>query len=455
MYFNPCVKCSRELKGSIATLLDLGYICEANRHDRTRIISREPGPNLKTWARLPVISKRSNFLPVVIRLLVVSACVFGMWESWEFLRSDELFWQGSRDSIRAAIRLEPDCWWCYVRLASLDENQAEALLQTSLRVNAYDSEAAIDLSSRYEADGDFRRAQQLLLQAFAVDRTYAPRFSLANFYFRRNNLPAFWTWARRATDMPAQDMGALFALCWHVVPDAGTIESNIVGSDPAVIRQFIDFLTAKGQSQAAARPALDLIRRGSQETDQERLYALIEQLMAANDSADANSLWGGLMRQHWIPADNTIPYNHEFARNPLPIRFDWRYSMFPGLHSWPGPSGLMVEFTGDEPEDCSIAEEMISLSPGMYRLDSSYRTENIPANSGIRWEIVEPGSETVVGRSQSLSGDSPGSVSTTFSVNPKQKFLLLQLVYQRELGTARVQGTLVIPSVRIQAVPQP
>jgi hypothetical protein len=404
------------------------------------------------WARFPVTSKRSNIL-LAIRLLVVSACVFGMWESWEFLRSDELFWGGSPDSIRAAIRLEPDCWWCYVRLASLDEDHAEALLQESLRVNAYDSEAAIDLSSRYEADGDFRRAEQLLLQAFAVDHTYAPRFSLANFYFRRNNAPAFWTWVRRATEMPADSMGALFALSWHVVPDAETLESNIVGNDPVVLRQFIDFLLTKGQSRAAVHAATDLIHFGSEEMDHTQLYALVDQLITANDDAGAETVWQGLMREHWVPAEGAIPYNHNFAHDPVPVHFDWTYSMYAGLHSWPGPSGLLIEFTGDEPENCPIAEETISLSPGRYRLDSTYRTQNIAADSGVRWHIVEPGSETLVATSPSLAGDTPGSVTMPFSVSLQQKFLLLRLVYQRALGTTRVQGTLVIPSVRIQPVP--
>jgi hypothetical protein len=404
-------------------------------------------------ASIRSISARRNILFLGVRVLVVSACLWGIWQSWRFASSDDLFWKGTPDSLDSAIRLEPDCWWCYVKLARVDDNRAEALLQTSLRLNAYNSEAAIDLGLRYEADGDFRRAEQLLLQAFAVDRTFAPRFSLANFYFRRGNAPAFWIWARRVTEMPAGDMGALFALSWHVVPDAETLESNIVGNDPVVLRQFINFLLAKGQSRAAVHAATELIQFGSEETDHEQLYALVDQLIIAHDGAGAETVWQGLMREHWVPAEGAIPYNHNFAHDPVPVHFDWTYSMFAGLHSWPGPSGLMVEFSGDEPENCPIAEETISLSPGRYRLDSNYRTQNIAEDSGIRWQIVEPGSGTTVAQSSSLSGDTPGSVSMPFSVDPDQKFLLLQLVYQRVLGTTRVQGTLVIPSVRIQAVP--
>jgi hypothetical protein len=399
------------------------------------------------------MSMRNNIIASSIRLLIVSACLLGIWESVKFARSDELYWQGTPESVREAIRLERDCWWCYARLARLDGNDAEELLQTSLRINAYDSEAAIDLGLRYEADGDYRRAEQFLLQAFAVDQTYAPRFSLANFYFRHDNLSAFWTWSRRATEMPANDMGALFALCWHIAPDAKAIEANILDKDPAVIRQFVDFLVAKGQSPAAVHPAEDLIHLGSQEADRDRIYSLIDRLVTANDSTDANALWRELMRQRWVPVDGLIPYNHDFAHDPLPTYFDWTLSMYQGLHSWPGPSGLVVEFNGDEPENCPIADETIFLLPGKYRLDSSYRTEKIPANSGIRWQIVEPGSEAVVAQSPSLSGDEPGLVTMPFSVAADQRFLHLQLVYKRELGMTRTAGILVVTSVKIQVLP--
>jgi hypothetical protein len=393
-----------------------------------------------------------RFLDIAARALIVGACFLGIWESWKFMRSDELYSKGLVESVRAAIHLEPDCWWCYVQLARLDESDAEALLQASLRLNAYNSDAAIDLGLRYEADGDLRRAERLLLQAFSVDQTYAPRFSLANFYFRHGNQPAFWAWARRAAEMPADDLGALFALCWRVAPDAMTIETAVVGNDPEVIRQFIDFLVDKGQGQAAVHPATHLIHLSSEETDQERITSLIDRLVAANDSADAETLWRELMREHWIPADDAIPYNHNFAHDPLPISLDWRLSAFPGMHSWPGPSGLMTDFTGDEPENCPIAEETISLSQGKYQLQSSFITQNIPPDSGIHWQILQPGSDTVVAKSSSLSGDKPGSVSMPFSVGPDQSLLHLQLVYERELGTQRIQGTLVVPSVRIQAL---
>jgi len=65
------------------------------------------------------------------------------------------------------------------------------LLTTSLRLNRYDAQADIGLGLQFEADGDFGRAEKKLLEAYEVDHTYLPRWSLANYYFRRDNIPAF------------------------------------------------------------------------------------------------------------------------------------------------------------------------------------------------------------------------------------------------------------------------
>jgi hypothetical protein len=409
-------------------------------------------PRVKLSARFSEMILR--IVKIGVRGLVVAACVLGIWESWKILRCDEFSWQDTPSSLRAAIRLEPDSWWYYMQLARLDDGNAEKLLQSSLRANAYNSDATIELALRYEADGDFPRAEKLLLQAFSVDQTYAPRWSLANFYFRHDNFPAFWTWARRAAEMPANDISALFELCWRVSPEPKTIEANIVVNDPSVVRQYVDFLMSKDQIPAAVDPALRLIRSGSPKFDHERIFNLIYQVVAANDVDGADSLWHELIRQNWIVADAAIPNNPEFARDPLPVRFDWNIPADNGFHSWPGSSGLVTEFTGDEPENFTIAEQAIILAPGNYRLESSYHTHNIAADTGICWEITPIESDTAIASSPFLSSNTPANFNLPFSVDSDHRLLRLRLMYRRQLGTTRIAGTLVVPSIRIQALPK-
>jgi hypothetical protein len=393
-----------------------------------------------------------RYVALAIRVLIVCACASGIWESWKFDRSERLYYQYTPESIRTAIRVEPDCWWCYIPLAQKDDLHAEELLRTSLELNPYNRDAAIDLGLRYEADGDLPRAEGLLLQAFKVDRTYAPRWSLANFYFRRDNLPEFWRWARVAAEMPADDVGALFELCWRVSPDPGIIEAKILNDDPSLLRQYIDFLVGKEHTSGATSAGLRLARTDSAhwDGDRERLLSLVDQLVAAGDAKAATELWRGLIRYQWIVADTSIPNNPQFARDPVPSQFDWTLSTHDGLHSWPGVAGLETEFGGQELEDSLVAEQVISLPPGNYLLESTYHTRDIPPDTGIRWQVADPKSDSVIASSASLSSDSPAKVSFLFSVEPNKPFLRLQLAYHREPGTARVTGAVVVTSVRIQ-----
>jgi len=141
------------------------------------------------------------------------------------------------------------------------------------------------------------------------------------------------------------------------------------------------------------------------------------------------------------------------ARDPLPIIFDWSLPEYPGLHSWPGASGLETEFTGSQPEDCTVAEQVVTLMPGNYTLAYTYRTSDIPPDTGIRWQIVDLKSNTVLADSPNLSSDTLTHSTLAFSVPPDAPLLRLRLAYRRALGTTRISGTLVVTSTQILVHP--
>jgi tetratricopeptide (TPR) repeat protein len=354
--------------------------------------------------------------------------------------------------VRAAIALAPDDWEYYMRLAQLDLIHARELLTVAQSLDRYNAQADIELGLQYEAEGDFSRAEKQMLEAYEVDHTYLPRWSLANYYFRRNNMPAFWAWARSAAEMPADDVGPLFELCWRVSPDPEKISAAILNDNPELIRQYLGFLLAKDQLQAAATIAPRLLRTGDADDDRALLLAVVNRLVAGNDVA-ADRLWRLLIAGRWVVADTTVPNNADFAREPQPVSFDWALPEYAGLHSWPGPSGLETEFTGEEPEDCMIAEQILALPPGNYSLAYAYRTEEIPRGTGIRWQVVDLKSNTVLADSSDLSSDALVNSSMMFPVPPNTPLLRLRLAYRRALGTPRISGMLVIRSTEIQVNP--
>jgi tetratricopeptide (TPR) repeat protein len=394
-----------------------------------------------------------RFLEIAWRTIIIGVLALGIWCSWTLARADYLFRLNTSESVRAAIHLEPDSWEYYMRLALLDDAHAQQLLETAISIDPYNAEADIELSLRLEGAGDYRTAEKLLLDAFAVDRTYLPRWSLANFYLRRDNLPAFWTWARSAAEMPSDNVRPLFELCWRVSPDPNEIERRILNNNPELIRQYLNFLVAKDQLPAAAEAAHRLSEVGDPTTDDPEMYSVIDQLIAAGEGDAARKIWNALIGNHWVVADPGMPNNPNFARDPLPVGFDWAVFSYSGLHSWPGPSGLETEFSGGQPESCTIAEQAIVLPPGNYELEYSYRTDEIPPETGLRWQIISVDSETVLAESNDLSSETMNRGSFEFSIPPGASLVHLRLQYRRTLGTPRISGTLVIPSVQIHARP--
>jgi tetratricopeptide (TPR) repeat protein len=395
---------------------------------------------------LPSLQRSLDFC---VRVVLAAACCVGIWSSLCLARADSYFKQDTEESLRAAIRLVPDGWEYFMRLAQFDEAHAPQLLAASLNLNRFNAQADIELALRYEERGDFDRAEKQMLQAYDVDHTYLPRWSLANYYFRRGNLPAFWAWARSAAAMPSDDIGSLFELCWHASPDPNQISAAILNEKPEMLRQYVDFLLAKNQSVAVAQVAPHLVRAGDPQSDRPVLFSAINRLTAAGEVDAARSLWELLIDNHWVAADATVPNNAQFLREPLPVSFDWSFPEYSGLHSWPGAAGLKTEFTGSEPESCTIAEQTVPIAAGGFTLSYSYKTTDIREGTGIRWQVVDAKSNAVLAESPNLSSEDVKQSQMSFTVPQRASLLRLRLIYNRTLGTPRVSGMLNLKSIQI------
>jgi len=396
--------------------------------------------------------KMHKSVSVALRIAVAAACCVGIWSSLSFARADYLFQLDTDQSIRSAIHLVPDGWPYYMRLAQFDRPNARHLLESSLKLNPYNAQADIELGLQYEADGNLGEAEKHLLNAYSIDHTYLPRWSLANYYFRHDNMPAFWTWARSAAAMPAADIGSLFELCWRVSPNPAKISEAILNDNPEMLRQYVRFLLSRDQADAVGSVARLLIRSGDPESDRTFLFAVLNRLLVLDDAAAATMLWRQLIEQHWVVADTSVPNNASFQREPLPVSFDWNLPEYQGLHSWTGHAGLETEFSGSEPEDCIIAEQAVVLKPGNYVMVFHYHTSAIPPETGIRWQIFDPKTQKVIAESTDLSSDQVKKSQFNFSI-PETSLSVLRLNYRRTLGTVRISGTLNTEATEIQALP--
>ena len=220
-----------------------------------------------------------------------------------------------------------------------------------------------------------------------------------------------------------------------------------------LLRQYLDFLVSKSQGASAAEIAIRLIEEGDPATDVPRILSAINQLVADQDGVSAKEIWATLIAKHWVIADSGSPNNPKFTREPLPVRFDWTLSSNSNVQSVPGPSGLETEFSGLEPDQCSIAEQSVALVPGNYEMDFTYRTQGIAPATGLQWQIAGANATKLLAKSSDLSSDALTHAKMMFSVPRGISLADLRLMYQRVVGTPPISGYVVVSSVQIHAVP--
>ena len=113
-------------------------------------------------------------------------------------RADWLFVKGNAGSLREALRLAPGNAEYAGALAVAEPARAAGILQDAAARNPLDGGLRVQLGLAEEERGGFAGAEKDLLAATRLDREYAPRWALGDFYFRRHDAEKFWPVVRSA-----------------------------------------------------------------------------------------------------------------------------------------------------------------------------------------------------------------------------------------------------------------
>jgi tetratricopeptide (TPR) repeat protein len=395
------------------------------------------------------------------RVSIEAGCLVGLAVgiAWNALYSiaDLLARRNQPESTRLAMRLMPENGAYPAQLAdqiyAIDPATAKSLLERAVKLNPYDAASWIQLGLLCEAANDLPQAEEALSRAANVDSTFLPSWSLANFYFRRENAGQFWHWAQRAAQMDPDDATALFRLAWYVDPSAREIESRLHLTRPFIEGQFVNFLFTQGDPAQVAAAATHLLASGSQEGTDTLLQAC-DWLLQRKRPDLALALWNGLApRMSYSPLNTDAPVtNGSFSRSPTSHGFDWHLMTVAGLSSFLNvePNVLGFEFSGEEPDSFTLMNQAVPVQAGKdYRLAIDYQTSDIAPGSGIEWLVIDEQTGAVLGRTGSLSAEQGGEAYACFAVPDGAAFVNLSLDYRRQPGTVRVEGKLALKGVRL------
>jgi len=363
------------------------------------------------------------------------------------------------ESTEAAVRWMPDDADNHSRLAALLADRADAgsvqHLQRAVELNPWDSHAWIELGLYRETHQDLQNAERCFLRAADADRLYIPRWTLANFYFRHDNLPEFQRWAKAAAQMVYGDAPALFRLCAKIWDDGALIDRLDIRR-PDVRAEYLAYLLTEARPDLVMPAARKVIEDG-REPDVPLLLSACDRLLEKAYTQDALEIWNRLAEARRIPLAPLDPKNGRILTDgrlgstSLAHGFAWMIPAVAGVSASAEDSGgLRLTFSGSQPEQCELLSQTVPVEEDTeYELKYLYRTAEIAPDTGLAWRVTDPHGAQLFGEGQSLSSDDEQWKGLRFRIPAGSRLARLAMWYGRKPGTARISGYIVLKELRV------
>ncbi len=411
-----------------------------------------------------MITRLSRVGSLAWRFMAVAGISVAAWWSSRLAYADFLHSKQTTELVRKAAALVPNNSDYHSRLAELtyddDPRGSASELRIALSHNPRDSKAWIELGLRAEFDGRYAEAERHLLEAARVDTQYVPKWTLANYYFRRQQSEEFWLWSRESAAMTISDPAPLFRLCLLMSPDASGLIEKLNITKPEIIARYLELVISENKSDALTSTAGQLLRF-ARPKDTPLLLTTCDRLLANKEVSRALELWNGLCERHSLPypaipaSGGTALTNPEWRFSPVSQGFDWRLPQIHGVAvaRQDNAEGLRIGFSGRQPEGSEVLSQIVPIRAGRsYIFESVYRTNGIAPQSGLFWQVLDltTGRPLTIGK-DSLSHDTETTATLSFRSLPVTQAVRLSLVYQRAIGTTRIEGAIWLRGTRLTA----
>jgi tetratricopeptide (TPR) repeat protein len=376
----------------------------------------------------------SRVVTVAALLILIAAAVYSI----RLAIADAAFRKQTPEGVARALEILPDrANYLLLRALQLDYDGVDsmALLERAARVNPLSSAPRIRLGLAAEMRGDFSKAETWLLESARVDRQFEPRWTLANFYFRRERWDDFWKWMRAALENSYGDRRLAFDLCWRVTQDSDEVLRRAIPDQHDVLARYLYYVM--DQHRDAVGPvALKLAALGNM-ADVPLLESACDVLLDSGNVEGARGLWKRLGHR-----ETGLITNGDFAAEPRGHGFDWRLARALGVTDISLPGAHRVLLSGKQPESCELLRQFVVLEPSKkYLLHWEARTRGLGSPTGVAWDeqgAVESAEDWLAGHLEFTAGKALTPVI---------------LVYRRPPGQARAEGSVEIRNVSLVEKP--
>jgi len=306
---------------------------------------------------------------------------------------------------------------------------------------SFEADYWADLASACEWKHDLVCADRSVNQALRLD-PMAPRFEwlTANYFIRTERPADALPHLRRLLKLSADYAEPTFDLCAHAFANPDIVLTDVLSkeSDPGLKLAFVNYAATHGQMGVAAH-VWSGVSAAKLAIPFDRVRPYLQQLLAAGDISEAETVWNDLQRVGSIssqPSDSLI-YNGDFAHAPLNGGFDWQSAKLPYVQldfSDPsGPAGthcLRVDFTVPRNDDVELAFQLVPVQPRTtYLLSSRVRSVTLTSDSGPRLAVADALCPTcLAAETDGILGTTPWHLLTLrFTTGDKTRLLRLSI----------------------------
>ena len=318
-------------------------------------------------------------------------------------------------------------------------------------MNPSDSLSWIELGLRVEADGHAAAAEQYFLRAAEVDKEYLPKWTLANYYFRRDDEPRFWFWTKAAVQMLYGDPAPLFRLSGKVLEDGNLIDRLAIHR-PDTQASYLSYLLSQNRLDLSG-PATRRLLAQNRETDVPLLLGACDRLIDAKLADEALAVWNGLAQ---CKANSLCSFlarrGEDFERRQLlanpriaglclaPTHGRWDQRLARGESPGPAPHVLRRSTRNLR------APRSVFAGAGKHRVRVHRLVSHRRDTTGHRPRLARDGyGWRQHFRSAGESGFRKTAQSIVRFTTPAGcRLIRIALAYRRALGTTRIEGAIVL-----------
>jgi len=399
----------------------------------------------------------------ILILAVIPAAAFLAYWPLRLAWADHLSRAAGAETVARAVRLSPGDADFRLKLAAAQQAAGAdptAALQAAAALDPGNAEAWAWLGVAAEMRGDLRAAESGLLEAARASHQFAPRWALANYYFRRGDPAHFWPWARASLLMGYGDLRPVFRLCWDMSQDGGLIFERAIPARREVLDAYVWFLVQQGQLAASEPAAMKLAALDTTE-NQPTLVAWCDRQLAAGAVPPALEVWNTLCARHLLPYTPLDPDRAPLTDGGFRVvsvggGFAWRQAPASGVSIGRNgsPRYLWVAFSGDQPETCTPLLQFVPVTPGAhYSLRFEYRTSELPPASGLRWSVFDARTGSDLATASPWLSNPDWKPAELHFTAPAAGLVRLTLTCQRLPGATRIEGSLGLRQLTLERQP--